>query len=48
VKQKLSANVKTMPLFDTPRYTKYLETAYLTMVARYRNHLPVDHIVIPE
>ena len=36
LKAKLAANCLTAPLFDTPRYTRHLEAAYVTMWERYQ------------
>ncbi len=46
IKQKLAANRLTTPLFDTGRFTKNIEAAYLVMVERHRAGLAPDHIVI--
>jgi len=46
IKQKLEYNRLTTPLFDTPRYTKYLEAAYTAMYERYQADLPPDHIYV--
>lgn len=40
IRGKLSRNRFTKPLFDTPRYTRNLESAYITMWERQRNGLP--------
>ncbi len=42
----LPQNRTTQPLFDTVRYARYLEQAYLQMHERHRAGLPPDHIVI--
>ena len=44
IKQKLSENRLTTPLFDTPRFTKHLEAAYTQMMERYWADLPPEHI----
>jgi len=36
----------TTPLFDTPRFTKYLEDAYTKIYERYHADLPPEHIYI--
>ncbi len=36
IKAKLARNRDTFPLFDTARFTRHLEAAYLTMVERHR------------
>jgi len=46
IRRKLADNRTTQPLFDTARYARYLEQAYLRMHDRYRAGLPPDHIVI--
>jgi predicted O-linked N-acetylglucosamine transferase (SPINDLY family) len=40
IKAKLIRNRSTAPLFDTPRYTRYLEAAYTVMWQRSRMGLP--------
>jgi predicted O-linked N-acetylglucosamine transferase (SPINDLY family) len=40
VKEKLARNRKTHPLFDTVRYTRHLEAAYLRMWANHRSGRP--------
>jgi predicted O-linked N-acetylglucosamine transferase (SPINDLY family) len=44
--QKLAAARTASPLFDTPAYTRHLETAYATMIARHDAGLAPDHIHI--
>jgi protein O-GlcNAc transferase len=44
IKQKLAENRLTTPLFDTPRFTKDLEAAYIKMYERFQNDLQPDHI----
>jgi predicted O-linked N-acetylglucosamine transferase (SPINDLY family) len=46
IKNKLNSNIKTAPLFDTPLYTKNLESAYKQMYERYQSNLKPDHIYI--
>ena len=46
IKLKLARNRLTTPLFDTPLFTKNLETTYIKMVERYQANLQPDHIVI--
>ena len=48
IKTKLESNRLTAPLFDTPRFTKHLEEAYITMYERYHNDLPPDNIDIQD
>jgi predicted O-linked N-acetylglucosamine transferase (SPINDLY family) len=47
IKQKLSDNRLTTPLFDTALFTKHLEAAYTAMAARHQAGLPPDHIDVP-
>jgi predicted O-linked N-acetylglucosamine transferase (SPINDLY family) len=42
VKRKLAENTGSMPLFDTERFTRYLESAYLTIHARQQRGEPPD------
>jgi predicted O-linked N-acetylglucosamine transferase (SPINDLY family) len=44
IRDKLSENRLTTPLFDTPRFTRNLEAAYLEMHRRHQQGLPPDHI----
>ncbi len=46
VKQKLIDNLRITPLFDTPLFSKNLETLYIKIYERYQNDLPTDHIFI--
>jgi predicted O-linked N-acetylglucosamine transferase (SPINDLY family) len=46
IKLKLAKNRLTAPLFDTPLFTKNLESAYIKMYERYQNDLGPDHISI--
>ena len=46
IRRKLSTNRTTQPLFDTPRFARHLEQAYLKMYARHQSGLPPDHIVV--
>jgi predicted O-linked N-acetylglucosamine transferase (SPINDLY family) len=46
IKNKLNSNIKTAPLFDTPPYTKNLESAYKKMYERYQSDQKPDHIYI--
>jgi predicted O-linked N-acetylglucosamine transferase (SPINDLY family) len=48
IKTKLESNRLTAPLFDTPRFTKHLEEAYISMYERYHADLPLEHIYIEE
>jgi len=44
IKDKLVNNLSTSPLYDTPLFTRHLESAYLTMYDRYQQGLDPDHI----
>ena len=46
IKDKLVDNLATSPLYDTPLFTRHLESAYLTMYERYQQGLDPDHIYI--
>jgi len=46
IKLKLAHNRLTTPLFDTPLFTKNLESAYTKMYECYQNDLGPDHISI--
>ena len=46
IKEKLADNLPSAPLFDTPRFTKNLESAYKIMFKRYHDKLEVDHIYL--
>ena len=48
IKDKLVRNRLTTALFDTPRYTKHIEAAYIQMYERYQADLPLDHIYIED
>jgi predicted O-linked N-acetylglucosamine transferase (SPINDLY family) len=43
IKTRLAAHRLSSPLFDTTKFTKNLETAYLGIYERYRAELPPDH-----
>ncbi len=45
IKQKLVNNRLTTPLFDTPVFTKNLETAFEKMYERHQGGLAPDHII---
>jgi predicted O-linked N-acetylglucosamine transferase (SPINDLY family) len=47
VRQTLERNRLTAPLFDTGRFTTYLESAYRAMAARYQAGLPPAPIRVP-
>ena len=44
IKAKLARNRETEPLFDTPRYTRDLESAYIAMWRGQQAGLPPRHI----
>ena len=44
IREKLARNRDTEPLFDTLRYTRDLETAYIAMWRRHMAGLPPSHI----
>jgi len=46
VKEKLVDNLPTAPLYDTPLFTKHLESAYLKMYDRHQQELDPDHIYV--
>ena len=48
IKEKLADNIKTAPLFDTPRFTKHIEAAFETMHKRaVADELPESFCVPP-
>ena len=46
IKDKLVNNLPTAPLYNTPLFTRHLESAYLTMYDRYQHGLDPDHIYV--
>jgi len=46
IKEKLERNRLTTPLFDTPRFTNYIEAAYIEVYKRYQANLTPEHIYI--
>ena len=46
IKDKLADNLATAPLYDTPLFTRHLESAYLTMYDRYQQGLDPEHIYV--
>jgi predicted O-linked N-acetylglucosamine transferase (SPINDLY family) len=46
LREQLAANRSTHPLFDTPLFTKHIESAYLSMWNRYQERLAPDHIYV--
>jgi predicted O-linked N-acetylglucosamine transferase (SPINDLY family) len=47
IQQKLADNRLSTPLFDTARFTRHIEQAYVAMVERQRAGRAPDHIVVP-
>jgi predicted O-linked N-acetylglucosamine transferase (SPINDLY family) len=48
IKDKLDGNRLTTVLFNTPRFTKHMESAYKKMYERYQADLLPDHIYIED
>jgi predicted O-linked N-acetylglucosamine transferase (SPINDLY family) len=46
IKDKLVSNLPTAPLYDTPLFTRHLESAYSMMYDRYQRGLDPDHIYV--
>ena len=46
IKDKLVNNLATAPLYDTPLFTRHLESAYMEMYDRYQNGLEPEHIYV--
>lgn len=46
IKDKLVNNLATAPLYNTPLFTRHLESAYVEMYDRYQNGLEPDHIYV--
>jgi len=46
IKAKLARNRDTHPLFDTARFTRHIEAAYVTMWERHRRRLRPEFLVI--
>jgi predicted O-linked N-acetylglucosamine transferase (SPINDLY family) len=44
IKDRLTNNRLNTPLFDTPLFTKRMESAYMQMYERYQMDKPPDHI----
>ena len=44
IKDKLMDNLPIAPLYDTPMFTRHLESAYSMMYDRYQQGLGPDHI----
>ena len=47
LRQKLAANSKSSPLFDTPRTTRHIEVAYLQMWERYKRGDAPESFTVP-
>jgi predicted O-linked N-acetylglucosamine transferase (SPINDLY family) len=47
IRRKLQATRLAVPLFDTERFTRHLETAYDLAWERFTQGLPPDHIAVP-
>jgi len=48
IKDKLVDNLPEAPLYDTPLFTRHLESAYLEMYDRYQHGLDPDHIYVED
>ena len=48
IKDKLSNNLLTTPLYQTSLFTRHIESAYTTMYKRYQNGLEPDPIVVDQ
>jgi predicted O-linked N-acetylglucosamine transferase (SPINDLY family) len=48
LKAKLAANRATAALFDTARFTRHLETAFLTMQERFAQGLAPESFAVPK
>ena len=46
INDRLEQNKLKTTLFDTAKYTRHLEEAYLQMHFRYQNDLPPEHITV--
>jgi predicted O-linked N-acetylglucosamine transferase (SPINDLY family) len=46
LKAKLASGRQNCPLFDTPRYTRHIESAYITMWERYQRGQPPAHFAV--
>jgi protein O-GlcNAc transferase len=47
IKQKLTGNRLSTPLFNTELFTRHIEAAYTAMVLRHQAGLAPDHILVP-
>jgi len=48
IKNKLAINLSSAPLYDTPLFTRRLESAYLAMYDRYQKGQNSDHIYVEQ
>jgi len=48
IKDKLVANLSKAPLYNTPLFTRNLESAYTMMYERYQNGIGPDHIYVEQ
>jgi predicted O-linked N-acetylglucosamine transferase (SPINDLY family) len=48
IKEKLASNLSTAPLYDTPLFTKNLESAFSQMYYRYQQGLEPKHIYLKQ
>ena len=48
IKTKLSVNKDSLPLFDTVRFTRNIETAYLQIYEQYSSGKKPEHLVVKE
>jgi predicted O-linked N-acetylglucosamine transferase (SPINDLY family) len=46
IKNKLVSNLSITPLYNTPMFTKHLESAYRKMYERYHQGSDIDHIYV--
>ena len=47
IRAKLASNRATHPLFDTDRFTRHIEAAYVTMWERYQRGEPPASFAVP-
>ncbi|MBF0185528.1 MAG: tetratricopeptide repeat protein [Magnetococcales bacterium] len=47
LRQQMQAQLLTSPLFDSPRFTRHLESAYQLIWQRHLQGLPPDHVSVP-
>jgi len=46
IKNKLESNLSITPLYNTPMFTKHLESAFRKMYERYQQGSDIDHIYV--